>query len=235
MAAPIRRQDLALTDAHGVARGVVRGSVSSAGKGVPNVRVTVGSAPEVRTGANGQFVIFGVPAGTQQVDIQGIGFAQMSRVVNVGANDTVNVAFEVERIVTLDSVRIRGSVIRQRFIEQFYERKQHGFGMYYKDSLQLSKHETLNGVLNSMPSVVIQHPRGRTAISIGSRCPNASIFIDRMRTDLDHLSALRPADLAGLEVYRSKEMPSDLMTLLGLNPAGFAPCAIVAWTKNGWR
>jgi hypothetical protein len=237
MAAPIRRQDLALPDARGAARGVVRGAVSSAGKAAPNVRVLVGSSAEVRTASNGRFTITDVPAGTQQIEIQGIGFAPQAKVINVRANDTVDVAFEVERIVVLDSVTVRGSVIRQRFVEQFYERKRHGFGMYYKDSLQLAKQQTLMGVFNSMPSVTIQHSRGRTLLSIGSlnRCPSAPIFIDRMRTDLDHLTALRPSDMAGLEVYRPNEMPSDLMTLLGLNPGGPVPCAIVAWTKSSWR
>src|SRR6185436_20139600 len=103
MAAPIRRQDLSLPNSS--TRGVVRGSVSSAGKGVPNVRVFAGAGAETRTGANGQFMI-PVLAGTQQVEIQGIGFEPMARVVNVGINDTVNVTFEVERIVRLDSVQV---------------------------------------------------------------------------------------------------------------------------------
>ncbi|MNC98158.1 hypothetical protein D3C83_160330 [compost metagenome] len=56
-----------------------------------------------------------------------------------------------------------------------------------------------------------------------------------MRTDVDHLLALRPSDLGGIEIYRAGEMPSDLAALLGLNPAAKAPCAVVAWTKMGWR
>ena len=235
MAAPMRRQDLALPDARGTSRGVVTGLVASGGKGVPNVRVIAGSAPEVRTGANGRFSI-SVAAGTQQVEIQGIGFAPMSRIVNVTANDTVTVSFEVERVVMLDSVRVRGSVVRQRFIEQFYERKRHGFGVYYKDSVQLAKQNTLNGIFGSMPLVTYSHPRaGMTSLSVGVRCPRAAIFVDRMRTDLEHLSALMPKDLAGIEVYRPGEMPADLMTLLGMNPGAKPPCAVLAWTKSGWR
>jgi hypothetical protein len=55
-----------------------------------------------------------------------------------------------------------------------------------------------------------------------------------MRTDFEHLNALRPSDLGGLEVYRAGEMPMDLATQFGFNPFN-RPCAIVAWTKMGWK
>jgi hypothetical protein len=230
--APIRRQDLSLADSR-AARGVVRGAVISAGKGVPNARVIVGSSSEARTGANGQFIIRDVTPGTQQIEVQGIGFAPTTRILNVLSGDTVQVSFDVEKIVTLDSVTVRGSIARQRLANQFEERRRHGMG-YYRDSTQLGKYQSFEGVFGTMPSVTIQHPRGRTAISIGSRCANAAIYIDRMRSDSDHLSSLRPSDLAALEIYRPGDLPLDLSTVLGIHPMA-KPCAIVAWTKMGWR
>lgn len=232
--APVRRQDLSLGDTR--SRGVVRGSVISAGKGVPNAHVIVGSSPEVITNGNGQFIARNVIAGTQQIEVQGIGFSKATKLVNVPAGDTLQVSFEIEKIVTLDSVTVRGSAIRQRLATQFEERKRRGSG-YFRDSLQLAEKNTLEGVFFSMPSVQMQHPRGRTTLSIGSRCPSAMIFVDRMRTDIDHLTMLRPTDLGGLEVYRPGEMPSDLAALLGLNRSRnpTTPCAVVAWTKMGWR
>jgi hypothetical protein len=231
-AAPVRRQDLSLGDTK--SRGTVRGSVLSAGKGVPNARVTVGAASEVVTGSNGQFVVRNVVAGTQQIEVQGIGFAPAKKVVNVGAGDTVNVSFEIERIVTLDSVTVRGSAIRQRLATQFDDRKRRGIG-YYRDSTELAKHQSFEGAFGRMPSVEIQRPTGAPQILVGiARKCRAAIFVDRMRTSVDHLMALRPADLGGIEIYRSGEMPADLATLLGLNPTA-KPCAVVAWTKMGWR
>jgi hypothetical protein len=229
-AAPVRRQDLSLGDAR--ARGVVRGAVSSAGKPVPNARIYAGS-DSARTNASGQFIMPSVQAGTQQIEVQGIGFSPVTQIVNVPSGDTARVSFEIEKIVMLDSVTVRGSVIRQRLATQFDERKRRGIG-YYKDSTQLAKYLAFEGIFNTMASVTMQRPGGRPVISVGRRCPNAPIFVDRMRTDADHLAALRPSDLAGLEVYRPGEMPSDLTTLLGLNPSS-PPCAVVAWTKMGWR
>jgi hypothetical protein len=46
--------------------------------------------------------------------------------------------------------------------------------------------------------------------------------------------ALRPSDIAAMEVYRPGELPMDLAAVLGLHPMA-KPCAIVVWTKLGWR
>lgn len=231
-AAPVHRQDLLLGDYR--ARGTVRGSVVSNGKPVPNAHVIVGSSPEVTTNANGQFIAVGVIAGTQQVEVQGIGFSPATKVVNIAADDTVNVSFTVDKAVTLDSVVVRGSVIRQRFMDQFDRRKRLGVG-YIRDSLQLAKYQSFEGVFGTMPSVMIQRPRGAPTITVGiaRRC-SAAIFVDRLRTSVDHLLSLRPSDLAGVEIYRAGEMPSDLATLLTGDPFK-QPCAVVAWTKMGSR
>ena len=231
-AAPVRRQDLSLGDAR--SRGTVRGSVLSAGKGVANARVTVGVTREVVTGSNGQFIVRNVVAGTQQIEVVGIGFAPVKKIVNVAADDTVNVSFEVERIVTLDSVTVRGSAIRQRFATQFDRRKNLGVG-YIRDSLELAKHQSFEGVFGRMPSVMLQRQIGRPTITVGiARNCSAAIFVDRMRTSVEHFLALRPSDLGGLEIYRAGELPSDLATLLLGDPMK-KPCAVVAWTKMGWR
>jgi hypothetical protein len=230
-AAPVRRQDLSLpTDR---VRGVVRGVVRSAGKPVGNARITIGSGADVRSAANGSFIAVGVPAGTQQADVSAIGYSEVKHIINVRANDTLDLSLELERIVVLDSVTVRGSVARTRLANQFAERARGPRG-YIRDSLQLAKKQSFEGVFNTMASVTMQRPRGLPTISMGARCPNAIVFVDRMRRDADQLVNMRPSDLAGLEVYRPGEMPSDLATLLGLRPEA-PPCAVVAWTKMMWR
>ena len=231
-AAPVHRQDLSLGDLR--ARGVVRGTVTSGGKPVPNAHVTVGSSPEVTTNSNGQFTVVNVIAGTQQVEVQGIGFSPATQVINLVAGDTTRVTFNVEKVVTLDSVTVRGSAVRQRLAAQFDRRKQLGIG-YFRDSLQLAKYDSFEGAFGTMPSVQIQRRTGRPTITVGiARGCAAAIFVDRMRTDVEHLLALRPSDLAGVEIYRSGELPTDLATLLLGDPMK-KPCAVVAWTKMGWR
>jgi hypothetical protein len=244
MASPIRRQDLALPDARGAARGFVRGTVVSAGKPVPNARITLGMSPEARTGANGQFVIPNVPAGTQQIEVQGIGFKPVAKILNVAANDTLDVELDVQRVVTLDSVLVRGSAVRQQQRADFDDRRRRGVG-YFRDSTQLGKYISLDGAFAGMASVRTERIFGNAGLSEvngGSRSRGihqtsgcvAVVIVDRMRTDFNQLNSLRPQDIAALEVYRPNEMPMDLATQFGFN-AFNRPCAVVAWTKAGWR
>jgi hypothetical protein len=242
-AAPVRRQDLSQADPSLTARSVVRGSVIAGGKGVANARVVVGTMPEVRTAANGQFIVVGVPAGTQQIEAQGIGFTPATQILNVGVGDTVFVSFNVDKPVTLDSVIVKGSVTRQATIAQFEDRRRRGSG-YFRDSTQLGKYLSLEGAFATMASARTERRPGRglTVVIGGSRARGirqtagceATVFIDRMRTDFEHLNAMRPSDLAAIEVYRTNEMPMDLATQFGFNPFN-RPCSIVAWTKAGWR
>lgn len=243
MASPIRRQDLALPDPAGTARGLVRGTVVAAGKPVANARITLGTSPEARTAANGQFVIPNVPAGTQQIEVQGIGFKPVTRIVNLGANDTLNLELDVQRVVTLDSVLVRGSAVRQQLRADFEDRRRRGSG-YFRDSTQLGKYLSLEGAFATMPSVRTERVfgSGLSVVIGGSRSRGirqtggcrAVVFVDRVRTDFEQLNALRPSDLAAIEVYRTNEMPMDLATQFGFNPFQ-RPCAIVAWTKMGWK
>ena len=233
-AAPVRRQDLALSDPRNAARGVVRGIVTSGGQTVSNARINVGGASEVRSGGNGRFIVRNVPVGTQQLEVEGIGFSPVTRIVEVSANDTVEVSVNVERITMLDSVTVSASAARVRLANQYDQRRRMGNG-YYRDSTEIGRFNTLDGVFNGMGMVSLRRPRGATpTISIGSRCPSATIYIDRTRTDADHLMALRPSDIAAMEVYRPGELPIDLAAVLGLHPMA-KPCAVVVWTKLGWR
>jgi hypothetical protein len=198
----------------------------------------------VRTAADGGFTIRDVRAGTRQVYITGIGFEPTSRIVELAPGDTARLSITVgSQVRTLDSVLVTASSARAALANQFAERMRRGVG-YYRDSTQVGKYLSLEGVFSTMPSVMTQRPRGLPlAITIGgsrSRGINtysgcvALVFIDRMRTDAEHLNSLKPSDLAGIEVYRTGEMPIELMTQFGLNPFT-KPCAVVAWTKQGWK
>jgi hypothetical protein len=184
-----------------------------------------------------------VPAGTQQIEVQGIGFKPVTKILNVAANDTVNVELDVQRIVTLDSVLVSGSAVRQQQRADFEDRRRRGGG-YYRDSTQLGKYLSLEGAFATMPSVRTERVfgSGLSVVIGGSRARGirqsagcrAVVIVDRVKTDFEQLNALRPSDLAAIEVYRVNEMPMDLATQFGYNPFN-RPCAIVAWTKMGWK
>jgi hypothetical protein len=243
MTSPVRRQDLALPDPAAAARGVVRGRVVSDAKPVPNARVVVGSSPEVRTADDGQFIVRSVPAGTQQIEVQGIGFTAVTKILNVGGNDTVDVELDVQRVVRLDSVVVRASAAREQLKRDFDDRRRRGSG-YFRDSTQIGKYLRIEGVFATMASVRTErsYGGGLSVVIGGSRARGirriegctAVVIVDRVRTDFEHLNALQPQDIAAMEVYRTNEMPMDLATQFGFNPFN-RPCAVVAWTKAGWR
>lgn len=239
----VRRQDLTVTNlSDSTARGTIRGTVTADGAPVPNVRIETDGLPEVISGRDGGFVLRGVRAGTRQLYVQGIGFTPMMRVVEVTAGDTSHVSITVGRATMLDSVRVVAPTARTRLADQFNERRRVGVG-YHRDSAQIGKFLSFEGVFSSMPSVVTERPRGQpVAIRIGGTRSRgihtggcvALIYIDGMRSDAAHLQSLYPRDFAAIEVYRTGEMPGDLLTKFGLNPFS-KPCAIVAWTKLGWK
>lgn len=243
MTSPVRRQDLALPDPTAASRGVVRGRVVSAGKPVPNARVLIGGSPEVRSADNGQFIVRSVPAGTQQIEVQGIGFTSVAKILNVGGNDTLDVEIDVQRVAMLDSVVVRGSAVREQLHRDFNDRRRRGSG-YFRDSTQIGKYIQIDGVFATMASVRTERLQGRglTVVIGGSRARGirqsagcaAVVIVDGVRTDFERLNALRPQDIAAMEVYRLNEMPMDLATRFGFNPFN-RPCAVVAWTKMGWH
>jgi hypothetical protein len=228
-ATPMRRHDITLTDAK--VRGIVRGIITSSGKPLGNARVSIGTKPEVRTNNAGRFVIPDAPIGTQQIDIQAIGFTPASRVVEISPGDTSTLQITLDKAVVLDSVVVKTGY-RARLASEFEERRKRGLGQF-RDSTQMQKYSALEGVFIGMPSVVTRRPRagGDLAIQVGT-CA-ALVFVDGMRSN-GMLSALRPDDLAAIEVYRAGEMPRDLAGRLGLHQMK-TPCALVAWTKNYMR
>jgi hypothetical protein len=231
-ATPMRRQDVTLADVK--SSGSVRGVITSAGKPLANARVSIGNRPEVRTNTFGRFVIPSAPVGTQQLEIQAIGFTPAARIIDVPA-DTVTVAITLDRAVVLDSVRVTSSTVR--LAREFGERRARHVG-FFKDSTEIEMHAALEGVFIGMP-VVTRRPRagGDLQVQLGvdsrGRPCYAQIFVDGMRS-AGRLSTLQMSDLAAIEVYRMGEMPRDLAGRLGVVSIT-PPCAVVAWTKSGIR
>lgn len=241
--ATVRRHDLVVTDLRdSIERGTIRGSVTSDGRPVANVHIETDGMPEVITGANGLFVLRDVRPGTRQLYIQGIGFTPATRIVEVAANDTAEVSITVGKTTVLDSVRVVAATSQSRMIDQFNDRRKRGSG-YFRDSTQIGKSLSLEGVFATMASVQTQRFGGQLVVTIGgSRARGtrrtegckAWVFIDGQASDFERLNSINTKEIAGMEVYRNNEMPMDLATRFGFNPFN-RPCAVVAWTKNYWR
>jgi hypothetical protein len=110
----VARVDLALAEVAdgeaGPAPGAIAGSVAdSAGR--PLVAATValdGTAREARTDSAGRFRLDLVPAGTQSIEVRGIGLAPARRRVDVAPGDTAHVALALARSQVLETVVVAG-------------------------------------------------------------------------------------------------------------------------------
>lgn len=229
----VQRRDLtigAATDSGFNQTGIVAGLVAdSAGHPVGDARVLADGVGELRSGADGRFVVRGVPIGTRQVEVLAIGMAPVITAVDVNAVDTASVLATMRRITTLDVVRVTASPQVRRLVRDIEERRAGGMG-YMRDSTEIANHGTLSSVLFEFPSVRVERKNvfGDFVVTLpgtgASRCL-ANVLIDGQKSDFEELNYLRPADIAAIEVYPHRmSLPMQFMR--------FDDCgAIIVWTK----
>ena len=210
-------------------RGTIAGLVTdTAGTPIADARVIADGAPELRSGADGRFIVRDVPIGSRQVEVLAIGKSPVLTVADVTASDTAVVVASMHRITTLDVIRVTASPATRRLVRDIEERRKLGAG-YFRDSTDLVGHGSLFSVFHAFPSMRVERTgRGTdfmiTLASAGRRCL-ANVVVDGRRSDFDELNFLRPADIAALEVYpRRMSLP---MRFLRNDDCG----AIVVWTK----
>lgn len=231
---PIQRRDLLLSNlADSAAQGAVFGLVLADAVPVSNVRVQTDAGAETRTDANGRFRFLRVPAGTRQLYLQAIGIEPTTRVVDVAVRDTVHLTVSVGRTTLLDSVVIKAQTARTRQMEQFSDRRRTAIG-YFRDSTELARFNTWSGVLNEMPRVQIQCAGCAVPRITLDRC-TPEIWIDRQRVEPIDFGALRPQDVAAIEIYPPNKVPGELQVKGVSTPGrrGSSPCAIWVLTKRG--
>jgi hypothetical protein len=232
------RFDVAVGEAQAQTFGTVAGLVAGAGgRPIANARITIGDAPEVRTGNDGQFIVRQVPVGTRQIEAAAIGMEPVTEVVEVKTNDTVHVTFDIQKISALDTVRVRGLSRQQLLPREINERRRLGFG-HFVDSARLEKTGmTLKAAIGEVPGAYIRlldrsSAMSRFVVMLPSgtgRC-TANVLVDRIQIPPESIDLYRTNDIAVIEVYaRSAEVPLDLVTKN-------RECGVVAiWTKNALR
>ena len=230
----VRRRDLLVGPADSTdvtQRGAISGIVTNAlGAPFDGARVVLDDVPEVRTGPDGRFILRNVVAGTRQLELFAIGVRPVVIAVDLQPGETANVAATLERVTTLDVVRVTGSRFQQRFVREFEERRRSGFGSFV-DSTVLGRRLTMVSALAGLSGVEVRSGRGGSiSVTLPStkirRC-DAGIWIDGWRADAEQLAALDPRDLAAIEVF-------PRASLVPLRFSGsLTGCGVVAiWTKN---
>src|SRR5437870_11239566 len=91
--------------------GIIRGRVLDHGAGLQYANVVVlGTKQGTATDEGGNFVIAGVPVGTQQVQVQAIGFDKLVETAQVNAGQTATLTFNVgasKTVKTIEEIEVK--------------------------------------------------------------------------------------------------------------------------------
>ncbi len=230
----VMRQDLLVgpldTAAVGL-RGTIVGIVTdTAGRPFTGATIVLDDVQQMRTEVDGRFYLPNVMPGTRQIEILAIGVRPQLHIVDVVAGAQVTVPVTMQRITTLDVVRITGSRWQTRLLEGMEDRRRQGFGKFL-DSLDIGRRPTMLSAFAGLPSIEVRPTRGGQLALLfpgrmGGRC-SASIYIDGIRSGADELASMLPQDIAVLESYpRSTMVPMQFQNMN--NDCG----VIVIWTKR---
>lgn len=230
--------------------GGVMGTAVDANTGAPIVGARV-SAPvagvDVVTNAEGAFRLNRLPAGTQTLVLEHVGYGSRESTVEVTVDRSAVVRLVVEpqaiEVAPLEVV-VEGTRLHTLETRGFYERKEWaeatGVGHFFtEDDIERRGARLITQLIADVPGTDLDCRQASRALEcqvrlIGSSCPRADVYIDGarvIRSDnqisrqmLDDL--VRPHEIAGVEVHMGGA------SLSGEFASGSGNCGVVAiWTR----
>jgi hypothetical protein len=219
--------------ATGGVTGVVR---DSSGLGLRGASVLVaGTTLRATSDTAGHFRLFGLPTGSQTLQVRRLGYRAAFIPVSVEGSATGTVMVTLVPVPReLDPVLVEAS--RQpsvRYLQGFYERKSKGHGYFItRDQIATRNWSDMTDVLRSLvPAVRITSSRmARNAVRLrGSRCAPL-VWLDgapAMAGEFD-LDVITPESVSGVEVYAGPAtVPVEFRSTRGLEACG----VIVVWSR----
>ena len=204
--------------------GIVRGP---SGAPVAGAEVRVwGTAAVGRTDASGRYSLNALPAGTQMLEVRRIGFAVAERSVELRDGATATSDVQLQRIVSLDSIRV--VAMRTRYPEFQKYRDQGPGGIFLGPDEVARQHVGLTSdIVAKFPGFrVVGHGydaavTSEVGASLGARC-KTNIVIDGMENQ--SINDVHPSDIGAMAVYRGGQMTAAVSDVR---------CgAILIWTKR---
>lgn len=219
-----------------VGSATVTGTVRGVGaRPVSGVEIRVVNARSMtRTDDEGRYTLGGLPAGTQLLIVRRIGYLIGDVAVELRPGKSIVQDVQLQRVVSLDSMRIIAQ--RARYAEFEDNRKNNPFGRFLTlDQIeerhvlevgQLLEHLAGFSVRGSGPDAVVFSNSARNS---RSNCAEANVVIDG--ADRGHINYVPPKDVAAIEAYpEAAGAPAQYRAECGL---------VVIWTKkyrgSPWR
>jgi len=205
---------------------------STNGLPIPGVMVAVRGARAFGVSDSaGAFALAGLPPGRQTVRIlYGDSLSYESEItLKRGRTLTLSVLVDVNAVQLSPIVVEARSLLAQRSLAGFYERKKWGFGRFYTPAdLDRRRALSLRTLLNES-GVQVSCRRGH-CVPLGrgvARGCVMALFLDGMRLPPDDIETLWVDELAGVEVYKHEvEVPIEFQT-----PSGGDCGAILLWSR----
>jgi hypothetical protein len=211
----------------------VLGTVRQAGGPVANARAILDKTVEMRTDSAGRFQFHDVAVGRHTLDVLAIGATPYSVNLIVAAKDTLEFEVSLVKTVTLDSVFIEGSSVRQAFARAYEDRKRVGLGKYM-DSTEMKKFSVVRQALLFIPGIRANSRKQDMVFftNNGGELCEPNVWIDAQNWGLDQgvLSTMRPDDIVAVEVYTRGVVPDEFKARGLERGCG----ALVLWTKRLW-
>jgi hypothetical protein len=199
---------------------------NSTGQPLADVLVrVVDAAGSSRTDSLGHFRLSGLPAGSQLVEALRIGYFIGRKPVELRSGRTIDVQLSIDRIVSLDSIRV---VAQRSRYKEFEQHKRSPTGRYFTEDQIAQRHayETAE-LFRLIPGfrIVGEGYDTKVVSTRGTgfnRTCSPNVVIDNMQNQ--DLSVVRPNDIGAMEVYNDG---------VGGPPGANRGCGvIVIWTKR---
>ncbi len=209
-----------LTGASGVS-GVVRGTSGLPVSGA-QVRV-IGAQGTALTDEQGRFTLDDLPAGTQVLEVRHIGYMLAQQPVELRDGRATSQDVRLQRIVTLDSMRVLAR--RSRYDAFEHHRRSNGFGIFLtEEQIERQGSFETSDLFRIMPGFIVAGLGLDTKVysSRGPRPCASNIVIDGLPDQ--EINLLQPVNVGAIEAYRAGHpAPAEYDRGCGV---------IVIWTKR---
>ena len=186
----------------------------------------LGSDGVTASDATGKFTLNDLPSGTQILEVKRIGYLLMQLPVELRDGRTSSQDVQLQRIVTLDSMKVLARRTRYREFEQ--NRKSNGFGRFLTEEDIERRHaadasDLVRGVPGFYVSGYGYDAKVRSLRGAAFGGCSANIVIEGM--EYQDINLLSPSSIGAMEFYREGE-PGPVEYH---NPCGL----IVIWLRRG--
>ena len=237
------------TDARGLAS--VHGTIlDEKNRPLNNAIISVPSAGRsIRTNGRGQFMLAGLPAGTQSLQIRRLGYAMRTHIVALRPNETTDIAVQIAGMNVLSTYNVRANISKGSERLAFEARRAQGKGMFL-EGRDLSSRRHMEDVLRTFPDVELRYNStgGYRMVMYAGRGPleapvpgaansgtsnhscSPEVWVDDLHSSLSVVALYKPEDFRAVEAYtRVSEIPLKYLEY----PIKSLPCAVLLfWSRS---